>query len=123
MATFQESLFDALAEPPDPPTPSPAGFELGIARSEDAAKRWTKEQTELVDYTIILVARRLDEFTADDVWRQLPAGFPVTKGMAARLVSASRRGLIYATGDMARASRGGEHDHGQKLNVWKRKAR
>lgn len=120
MAYQTPTLFD---QEPDPPTPPPAatGFALGIARSEEAATKWSKEQVELVDYTIVLVARRLDEFTADDVWRQLPTGFPVTKGMAARLVSAERKGRIINTGRLERSQRGGEHDHGQRLTVWRRR--
>lgn len=117
------SLFDdEPAEPKHAPqTPPPSGLEYGIKRSQDSANRWTKEQTALVDYTIILVARRLNEFTADDIWRELPDGFPVTKGMAARLVSLERRGLISHTGEYQRSNRGGTHDHGQRLSVWCRR--
>lgn len=116
------TLFDEELTPePAPPAPAPpSGFDYGIQRSADSAQKWTKEQTELVDYTIILVARREIEFTADDVWRQLPTGFPVTKGMASRLMSAARRGRITQTGEYAKSSRGGAHDHGQRLTVWKR---
>lgn len=115
------TLFDEEHAPPPSPDPTPAGFQLGISRSADSAKKWSAEQIELVDYTIVLVARRLDEFTADDVWRQLPEGFPVTKGMAARLISAERKGRIFNTGRLERSQRGGEHDHGQRLTVWRRR--
>lgn len=116
------TLFDEepTPEPARPAPPPPSGFDYGIKRSADSAQKWTKEQTELVDYTIILVARREIEFTADDVWRQLPAGFPVTKGMASRLMSAARRGRIVNTGRIAYCERGGAHDHNQRLTVWKR---
>lgn len=89
--TFEApTLFD---EEPTPETPRPAppptrsGFDYRIERSADSAKKWTKEQTELVDYTIILVARR---------------------------------GRITQTGEYAKSSRGGSHDHGQRLTVWRR---
>lgn len=122
--TFQApTLFDEEPTPEIPrtaPPPIRSGFDYGIERSADSAQKWTKEQIELVDYTIILVARRENEFTADDVWRQLPPGFPVTKGMASRLMVAARRGRIVQTGEYAKSSRGGAHDHGQRLTVWKR---
>jgi hypothetical protein len=123
MALIQASLFDEEEAPPPPSEPAvtePSGFDYGIKRSADSAAKWTKEQVELVDHAIILTARREEEFTADDVWRNLPAGFPVTKGMAARLMVAARRGLICSTGYYAKSNRGGAHDHGQRLTVWRR---
>lgn len=125
--TFQPpTLFDEepTPEPAEPAVESPpSGFDYGIKRSADAGQKWTKQQVELVDYAIVLTARREDEFTADDVWRNLPADFPVTKGMAARLMVAARRGRIYSTGRYAKSNRGGAHDHGQRLTVWTRTGR
>jgi hypothetical protein len=125
MTLDQASLFDDLEEetptpPAEPAIPEPTGFEYGIKRSADSAAKWTAEQIRIVDHAILLTARREEEFTADDVWRNLPAGFPVTKGMAARLMAAARRGKIFSTGYYAKSNRGGAHDHGQRLTVWRR---
>ena len=123
MTLDQRSLFDEEEAPPPAVKPAnlqPTGFDYGIKRSQDSAAKWTTEQVRLVDHAIILTARREEEFTADDVWRNLPAGFPVTKGMAARLMVAARRGLIYSTGRYAKSARGGSHDHGQRLTIWSR---
>lgn len=104
----QPSLFDA-----------PTGFEAGIQASQHAAdSKWTPEQIAQVDRAITLCAYFQPEFTSDDVWKRLPTDFPVTKGMAARLIAAQRRGVIYNTGRVTTANRGGQHDHGQRLTVW-----
>lgn len=104
----QPSLFDA-------PTP----FEVGIQKSQTAADhKWTPDEITKVDHAIRLCAHFQPEFTSDDVWRRLPKDFPVTKGMAARLIAAQRAGIIYNTGRVTIANRGGQHDHGQRLTVW-----
>lgn len=109
------TLADRTSEPDAPPTP----FERGMAGSERAARRWTPEQAARVDAAIEAVARRLPEFTSDDVWAELGDGFPVTKGMASRLTAAKNRGVIAATGEVRTARRGGDHDHGQRLSLWR----
>jgi hypothetical protein len=38
-----------------------------------------------VDAAIVKMARMKPRFTADEVWYELGASFPVTKGMTARL--------------------------------------
>jgi hypothetical protein len=58
-------------------------------------------------------------FTADDIWIRLGDDFPVTKGMAARLIAASRRGLIENTGETRFSTRGGAHCHNQRLTLWR----
>jgi hypothetical protein len=101
---------------------SPKGFERGMAASQKAAdRRWTDEQQDQVDAAILEVASRAGRFTSEDVWKLLGDEFPVTKGMAARLLSHSRRGVIRNTGELSHASRGGAHDHGQRLTVWEAK--
>jgi len=101
---------------------SPKGFERGIAASQKAAdRRWTPEQQDQVDAAILEVASRGGRFTSEDVWKLLGDDFPVTKGMAARLLSHARRGVIRNTGELAHARRGGVHDHGQRLTVWEAK--
>lgn len=105
----QPSLFDA-----------PTGFAAGMEASQIAADhKWTPEQIQQVDHAIWLCAHFAPTFTADDVWRRLPADFPVTKGMAARLNQAARKGIIENTGQTTIARRGGDHDHGQRLTVWR----
>jgi hypothetical protein len=107
--TDQPSLFDA-----------PQGFTEGMRASQASADtRWTPEQIQQVDAAILKCRHFAATFTADDVWRRLPSDFPVTKGMAARLNSAARRGLIENTGTTTIATRGGKHDHGQRLTVWR----
>jgi hypothetical protein len=109
-----------MSEPTLFDTPAPAGFEAGMEASQRSADaRWTPAEQELVDRAIAECAYFLPEFTADDVWNRLPAGFPVTKGLAARLNVASRRGLIEATDRTRKSSRGGAHDHGQRLTIWR----
>ena len=82
--------------------------------------KWTGEQQRAVDDAIAVVALAKERFTADDVWAQLGPSFPVTKGLAARLNVAVRRKIIYNTGTVAHAKRGGLHDHAQRLTVWAR---
>jgi hypothetical protein len=87
------------------------------AGSALAARRWTPEEAARVDAAIRLLAATRREFTADDVWDNLP-GFLVTKGLAGRLMAAANAGLIANTGKKAQARRGGAHDHAQTLSVW-----
>lgn len=89
------------------------------ASQASADAKWTPEQTAQVDAAIMSCRHFQPTFTADDVWRRLPADFPVTKGMAARLNVAARHGLIENTGQTTTSTRGGKHDHGQRLTVWR----
>lgn len=93
-------------------------YARGMEGSSLAAGKWTLEQVLLVDKAIELAAD-LGEFTADDVWPRCPT-VPVTKGLAARLNAARNRGLIESTGRVTFARRGGQHDHRQRLTVWRR---
>ena len=96
-------------------------FQVAMKISQTVANvKWTGEQQRAVDDAIAIVALAKDRFTADDVWAQLGASFPVTKGLAARLNAAARRKVIYNTGTVAHAKRGGLHDHAQRLTVWAR---
>lgn len=106
------TLFDVTPDGPD-------RLADGLDASATAAGRWTHDETQLVDKAIRACAHFLPEFTADDVWDRLPAGFPVTKGLASRLNAASRAGIIQATDRVRKASRGGTHDHGQRLTIWR----
>jgi hypothetical protein len=103
-----------------PPARSIASpFYTGMGASQSSAhSKWSPFQQRQVDAAINVVATRLGVFTADDVWAHLGEGFPVTKGLAARLNVAARRGLIRNTGNLAFAGRGGAHDHAQRLTVW-----
>jgi hypothetical protein len=83
-----------------------------------AIAEWTPEQQAKVDAAIIKMARMKPRFTADEVWYELGASFPVTKGMTARLMVAERRGIIKNTGEITYAKRGGQHDHAQRLTIW-----
>lgn len=105
----QLDLFTMLA-----PTP----FEKGMAASAKAAAKWTTEQVQQVDQAILACRKFQAEFTADDIWARLPQGFPVTKGLAARLNSAAKRGLIMASDRTRKSTRTDEHGHGQRLTVW-----
>ena len=95
----------------------PFGVAMRISQTV-ANVKWTPDQQRAVDAAIAVVARAKGRFTADDVWAQLGADFPVTKGLAGRLNAAVRRGLIRNTGEVAHAKRGGAHDHAQRLTVW-----
>lgn len=108
----QPSLFDALVRPISP-------FEVGMRQSQKAANaKWTPDQQMQVDLAILRVSERMGEFTADDVWKDLGPGFPVNKGMAARLNAMARKKMIVNTGRLVVAQRGGQHDHGQRLTIW-----
>jgi hypothetical protein len=108
------TLFD------DPTIVEPTPFDRGMAASERAARaRWTPEQLDQVNAAIEAAARRHPSFTSDDVWAELGDGFPVTKGLASLLTAAKRRGVIASTGEVRMSSRGGDHDHGQRLVVWR----
>jgi len=96
-------------------------FEVAMRISQTVANvKWTADQQRAVDDAIAVVALAKGRFTADDIWSQLGPSFPVTKGLAARLNVAARRKLIYNTGTVAHAKRGGLHDHAQRLTVWAR---
>ncbi len=88
------------------------------APSASANAKWTPQQQMQVDNAIRKMARMLPRFTADQVWYELGASFPVTKGMTARLLVAQRNGVIKNTGEITFAERGGEHDHAQRLTIW-----
>lgn len=102
--------------------------EDGSAR---AAARWTDEEAAQVEAAIRTVAARraLDlgsleevalEFTTADVWRELGPAFPVTKGIAAKMLAAARAGLIVNTGRTTyNDSPDRAHAHGQRLAVWR----
>jgi hypothetical protein len=95
-------------------------YRLAMALSQEAANRkWTPTEQQQVDNAIRHVARMRPEFTADDVWARLGVSFPVNKGMAARLNVAVRAGVIINTGRTTFSERGGDHDHAQRLTVWR----
>lgn len=105
---------------PNHPAYVPTGFTTGMAKSQAAAEtKWTTAQIAQVDAAIEHVARMHQAFTADDIWLRLGSDFPVNKGMAARLNSAARRGLIENTGTTSFSRRGGAHCHNQRLTVWR----
>jgi hypothetical protein len=110
-----------VCDPKHPAYQAPATtpFERAVTESQRSADaKWTTSQQTQVDQAIRKAATQHSTFTADQIWRLLPAGFPVTKGLAARLVAAARSGLIRNTGQTAIANRGGQHDHAQRLAVW-----
>ena len=88
------------------------------ASQASATAKWTPSQQNQVDIAIRKMARMMPEFTADEVWYELGATFPVTKGMTARLLVAQRQGVIKNSGQITYAERGGVHDHAQRLTVW-----
>ena len=92
---------------------------VAMAASQASANaKWTLLQQNQVDVAIRKMARMMPEFTADQVWYELGATFPVTKGMTARLLVAQRQGVIKNSGTITHAERGGVHDHAQRLTVW-----
>jgi hypothetical protein len=94
-------------------------IEVGMAISTRVGNfKWTGEQQRQVDAAIMKVARTKGMFTADDIWHELGAAFPVTKGLAGRLNAAVRQNIIRNTGTVSHAKRGGLHDHAQRLTVW-----
>jgi hypothetical protein len=98
--------------------PAPTGFAKGLAESQRAARRWDEREKRLVLDAIIAVAKREDEFTTDAIWAELNGTVPVTKGMTAMLRIADRQGILLSTGKTTSSTRGGEHDHGQRLTIW-----
>lgn len=98
----------------DQPTP----FERGMEASAKAARKWTDQQIAQVDQAIRRVALLRSKWTVDQVWEQLPDGFPVNKGIGARLNKAARAGMIRATDRTQISTRTNEHGHGQRLTVW-----
>jgi hypothetical protein len=92
---------------------------IAMAESQVSANaKWTPQEQDRVDAAIRKMARMLPRFTADQVWYELGASFPVTKGMTARLLVAQRNGVIRNTGETTFAERGGKHDHAQRLTIW-----
>lgn len=94
------------------------GFAAGVEASGRSAGTWTQEQKDLVFKAIRAVAERHEEFTTDQVWEELDGRVPITKGMTAMLMLASRRGILDSTGKTTTSTRGGQHDHGQRLTIW-----
>jgi hypothetical protein len=101
------------------PPPPPAGtIDAGMEGSAEGGRKWTMVEQLEVDHAIARVAERKAEFTADDVWSYLGPDFPVTKGLAGRLMAARGRGEIQSTDRVTFSQRTGEHGHGQRLAVW-----
>jgi hypothetical protein len=96
----------------------PTPFERGMEGSTFAGYKWSVLERDRIDAAILRCAHELREFTADAVWERAPS-VPVTKGLAGRLNAAVHSGLIESTGRVAFAARGGEHDHRQRLAVWR----
>lgn len=101
-------------------SPSTA-VERGQEGTARAARRWTPEESARVERAIAdVAARTADTFTTADVWAELGEGFPVTKGIAAKMGAAVRAGIIVNTGrtkfhDHPRHA----HAHGQRLALWR----
>lgn len=109
-----------VCDPAHPAYRPTTGFDRGMTASQAAAdSKWSPVQIALVDKAIADTARMTPAFTADDVWIRLGDDFPVTKGMAARLTAAVRRGLIENTGETRFSNRGGAHCHNQRLTLWR----
>jgi hypothetical protein len=98
----------------------PEPFQTALEASQAAADtKWSPLQQAQVDSAIRRAAAKKTFITADDVWAHLPETFPVTKGLAARLNVAARKGYIENTGTTTVARRGGTHDHAQRLTLWR----
>ena len=101
-----------------PPPSTPGSYEKGMEGSELASRKWTPLEVVMVDQAIERLAVTRQTFTSDDIWAALPAGFPITKGLAGRLNRARHRGLIEPTGETVRPQRT-RSNHGQRLAVWR----
>jgi hypothetical protein len=117
-------------------TPTTA-VERGEVGTTLASHRWTREEAARVEEAIRTVAARwkgiyrgVSEqrphseptgcFTTADVWAELGEGFPVTKGIAAKMTAAARAGVIENTGRHAYNDHPDRaHAHGQRLTVWR----
>ena len=107
-------------KPPRPADDGPLfGFDAGVVASERAARKWSGFEKEQVRQVIHATCRDRMTFTAAHIWTALGESFPVTKGLTALLVEASRAGWCVATNKTVRCERGGPHDHGQRLTVWR----
>ena len=96
------------------------GFAAGAAASQQSANaKWTRHEQSLVRLAILRVARHRQLFTTDQVWAELAGEVRVTKGMTSILLAAQAAGIIANSGALATCKRGGEHDHGQRLTVWR----
>lgn len=128
----------ALAGRPEVPgIEDTTAVERGLDGMTRAAAKWTDEEAAEVDTAIATVAARrkanaigdgtpgshgaaLAEFTTADVWQELGPGFPVTKGIASKMLAAARAGLIANTGrHKFNDNPDRNHAHGQRLTVWK----
>jgi hypothetical protein len=120
--TAARAKLQALAAKVPHAAPAPAeGFAAGVEGSERAARVWDDDQVALVDAAIRTVARKHalgGEFTTDAIWDELGGAVPVTKGLTARLMVARRDRVLDSTGKTEISTRGGHHDHGQRLTIW-----
>lgn len=118
-------------------------FERGMEGSARAAAKWTDEEVAQVDAAIRAIVERLrakqrdtiertraanyrvtDEafpqtFTTAAVWAELGEGFPVTKGIAGRMIAAKSAGLIKSTGRTTYPPKDAPGPNaGQRLTLW-----
>ena len=94
-------------------------FQRGMLGSEAAGLGYTEGEKDEIRDAVIACARTMADFTTDAVWARVP-DIEVTKGMSAILNGLARRGFIKNTLTLRRSTRGGAHDHGQRLSVWTR---
>lgn len=121
-------------------------FERGMEGSARSAAKWTDEEVAEVDAAIAKIARdKWDgfagthapayvrdlraypsqsdpciEFTTADVWAELGEGFPVTKGIAARMTAAKGAGIIASTGRTTYPEGARSRvNHNQRLTIWR----
>lgn len=97
----------------------PTPLERAERGSAESAGRWTDSERGAVRDAIRRLAESRPQFTSDDVWRELGDHFPVTKGLASMFNAAARHGWIEATSSTVVTRRGGDHDHAQRLVVWR----
>jgi hypothetical protein len=115
-----QSALESYAERVEP-DPTSTGWEAALEGSEAAARTWTEAEKRMVREALHAVCQDHaggGEFTTDAVWERLGASVPVTKGITSVLSYGKHHRWLDSTGKTEISTRGGKHDHAQRLTVW-----
>lgn len=102
----------------DPAAKAPVTpFTKGMAASAKAAAKWSPVEVTMLHKAIERAAVELPEITTDDVWKRLPKGFPITKGIGTHMMSYKTKGVLLNTTRVRICDRAFAN-HAQRLTVW-----
>ena len=104
--------------PPEEPEDAPTPIQRRDEGQRRAAVKWSDQDVEDINEAIHNCALTYDAFTTNEMWPLIPH-VEVGKAIGGRLTAAQTKGWIENTGTTTLASRGGVHDHNQRLTIWR----